>query len=70
VIVGSMVDGVLLVVQGDRTSRDMVRRSQRLLYEVGARIFGVILNNVNVKPEDYYYYQSYYASNYYAGDKG
>jgi capsular exopolysaccharide synthesis family protein len=70
VILGSMVDGVLLVVQGDRTSRELVRRSQRLLHEVGARIFGVILNNVNVKPEDYYYYQSYYSSNYYAGDKG
>ena len=70
VILGSMVDGVLLVVQGDRTSRELVRRSQRLLHEVGARVFGVILNNVNIKPEDYYYYQSYYASNYYAGDKG
>ena len=66
VILGSMVDGVLLVVQGDRTSRELVRRSQRLLNEVGARIFGVILNNVNVKPEDYYYYQSYYGSRYYA----
>jgi capsular exopolysaccharide synthesis family protein len=66
VILGSMTDGVLLVVQGDRTSRELVRRSQRLLHEVGARIFGVILNNVNVKPEDYYYYQSYYGSRYYA----
>lgn len=66
VILGSMVDGVIIVVHGDRTSRELVRRSQRLLSEVGARIFGVILNNVNVKPEDYYYYQSYYGSRYYA----
>jgi hypothetical protein len=30
------------------------------LNDVGAKIFGVVLNNVNLQSHDYYYYQSYY----------
>jgi Mrp family chromosome partitioning ATPase len=55
-----MVDGVLLVVHGGKSSRHIVRRSKQLLNDVGAKIFGVVLNNVNLQSHDYYYYQSYY----------
>src|SRR5436853_2824615 len=65
VLLGSMVDGVLLVVHGGRSSRDVVRRSQQLLLDVGAKIFGVVLNNVRLQSHDYHYYQSYYHSGYY-----
>jgi Mrp family chromosome partitioning ATPase len=61
-----MVDGVLLVVHGGRSSRHIVRRSKQLLNDVGAKIFGVVLNNVNLQSHDYYYYQSYYGQKYYA----
>jgi capsular exopolysaccharide synthesis family protein len=60
VLISTMVDGVLLVVHGGKSSRHIVRRSKQLLNDVGAKIFGVVLNNVNLQSHDYYYYQSYY----------
>src|SRR5215218_8202109 len=65
VLISAMVDGVLLVVHGGRSSRHIVRRSKQLLNDVGAKIFGVVLNNVNIQSHDYYYYQSYYGQKYY-----
>ena len=62
VLISTMVDGVLLVVHGGRSSRHIVRRSKQLLNDVGAKVFGVVLNNVNVQSHDYYYYQNYYRS--------
>ena len=64
VLISSMVDGVLLVVHGGRSSRHIVRRSKQLLNDVGAKIFGVVLNNVNPQSHDYYYYQNYYSQKY------
>jgi polysaccharide biosynthesis transport protein len=66
VLISTMVDGVLLVVHGGKSSRHIVRRSKQLLSDVGAKIFGVVLNNVNLQSHDYYYYQSYYGSQIYA----
>jgi succinoglycan biosynthesis transport protein ExoP len=68
VLISSMVDGVLLVVHGGKSSRHVVKRSRQLLQDVGAKIFGVVLNNVNLQSNDYYYYQRYYGSHYYKGD--
>ncbi|HET6977606.1 MAG TPA: polysaccharide biosynthesis tyrosine autokinase [Pyrinomonadaceae bacterium] len=65
VLISSMVDGVLLVVHGGKSSRHIVKRSKQLLSDVGAKIFGVVLNNVNLQSHDYYYYQSYYGQKYY-----
>lgn len=66
VLIATMVDGVVLVVQGGKTSRSLVRRSKQVLQDVGATVLGVVLNNVNLQKDDYYYYQHYHA--YY--DKG
>lgn len=60
VLVSSMVDGVLLVVHGGKSSRHVVRRSRQLLQDVGAKIFGVVLNKVNPHSQDYYYYYKHY----------
>lgn len=69
VLISAMVDGVLLVVHAGKSSRGIVRRSRQLLQDVGAKIFGVVLNNVNLRSQDgYYYYQSYYHQAYYKGD--
>ena len=65
VLISSLVDGVLLVVHGGKSSRHVVKRSRQLLQDVGAKIFGVVLNNVNLQSHDYYYYQRYYGSEYY-----
>jgi len=61
-----MVDGVILVVHGGRSSRAVVRRAKQQLLDVGAHVFGVVLNNVKVESHDYYY--SRYYSNYYSTD--
>jgi polysaccharide biosynthesis transport protein len=60
VLIASMVDGVILVVHAGKSSRQVVRRSKQLLQEIGAKVFGVVLNNVNLNKHNYYYYQSYY----------
>ena len=62
------MDSVLLVVHGGKSSRHVVRRSRQLLQDVGAKIFGVVLNNINLQSHDYYYYQRYYSQNYYKTD--
>ena len=65
-ILSTMVDGVILVVHGGRSSRAVVRRAKQQLLDVGAHIFGVVLNNVKVETHDYYY--SRYYSQYYDYD--
>ena len=64
VLISSLVDGVLLVVHGDHASRSIVRRSRQILQDVGAKIFGVVLNKVKLRRDDYYYYK-YYRNHYY-----
>jgi capsular exopolysaccharide synthesis family protein len=63
-ILSTMVDGVMLVVHGGRSSRAVVRRAKQQLLDVGAHLFGVVLNNVKLEANDYYYGYGYY-SNYY-----
>jgi polysaccharide biosynthesis transport protein len=66
VLIASIVDGVLLVVHGGKSSKAVVRRSRQMLLEVGAKVVGVVLNNVSVRARDYYYnYQRYYHQDYY-----
>src|SRR5438309_11648205 len=70
VLIASMVDGVILVVHAGKSSRQIVRRSRQLLQEIGAKILGAVLNNIDRNAKDnYYYYQSYYhRNNYVNGD--
>jgi polysaccharide biosynthesis transport protein len=70
VLAATLVDGVLLVVHSGRTSRAVVRRTRQLLQDVGAKIFGIILNNVDLRQHDYYNYRSYYSQSYYGGEAG
>ena len=72
-ILSTFVDGVILVVHGGRSSRAVVRRAKQQLMDVGAHIFGVVLNNVKVETHDYYYagyYSSYYKSDEYSDEDG
>lgn len=71
VLIASMVDGVILVVHSGKSSRQVVKRARQLLLDVGARILGVVLNNVNLRSQDnYHYYQTYYHRNSYNTDDG
>ncbi len=69
VLIASMVDGVILVVHSGKSSRQVVRRARQFLQDVGAKVLGVVLNNVNLRSQnDYYYYQTYYHQDYYRHD--
>jgi succinoglycan biosynthesis transport protein ExoP len=64
VILSTMVDGVILVVHGGKSTRDVVRRARHDLDAVNAKVFGVVLNNVDLRREGYdnYYYYRYYST--------
>lgn len=71
VILSTMVDGTILVVQAGKSTRELVRRARRDLAGAGARVLGVVLNNVNVKREGYDDYDYYrYTRDYNDGYKG
>ena len=53
VILSTLVDGVILVVQGGKSSRDVVRQSRQMLSAVGANVVGVVLNNVSASDHVY-----------------
>lgn len=67
-ILSTMVDGVMLVVHGGRSSRAVVRRAKQQLQDVGAHLFGIVLNNVKLEGTNYYYYSGYY-SGYYSAEE-
>lgn len=53
-ILAAMVDGVLFVVEGNRSSRETVKHSTKLLKMVGAKIVGVVLNKISTPEQRYY----------------
>ena len=64
VILSTMVDGVILVVHSGKSTREMLRRTRQELAVVGGKVFGVVLNNVDLRREGYdnYYYNRYYSN--------
>jgi Mrp family chromosome partitioning ATPase len=70
VLISSMVDGVLLVVEGGKTSRQVVKRTRQMLQNIGAKIIGVVLNKIDVRSHDYYYYHYRYNSYYQSESNG
>jgi capsular exopolysaccharide synthesis family protein len=71
VILSTMVDGTILVIQAGKSAQELVRRARRDLTVAGARLIGVVLNNVNVKREGYDDYDYYrYTSGYNDGPDG
>lgn len=69
VLIASMVDGVILVVNSGKISRQLVKRTQQLLSDVGAKLCGVVLNNASLNSQDkYHYYQEYYQNGYHHRD--
>lgn len=69
-VLSSLVEGVILVVQAGRSSRGAIRRARIELGRVGSKIFGVVLNNVDLKREGYgdYYYNNRYTTSYESDD--
>lgn len=58
-VLSTMVDGVIMVVQSGQSRRWAVQRIRRELLQVGAKIFGVVLNKVESRHNGYYGYHYY-----------
>jgi capsular exopolysaccharide synthesis family protein len=54
-VLSTVSDAVVLVVRAYETSYEVVRRARSLLYDAGARILGVALNDVDVRKGGYGY---------------
>ncbi len=63
-ILASEMDGTLLIVQYRKYPRAVSARARRILDNVGANPVGVVLNNINIMRDDYYYYYHSYYSHY------
>jgi capsular exopolysaccharide synthesis family protein len=62
-IVGKMVDGLVLVVQAERTPREALIQTRELLDLLKIRTLGVVVNCFNLDSRGYYYrryYRHYY----------
>jgi len=66
-ILGSAVDGVMMVIWAGRTSRRYVRVAKMTAVSRGAKIFGFVLNNLEPSRVGYYHYYPYYYSYYSRG---
>ena len=67
-VLAQFVDGVVLVLAAESTTRPSIQRSMDQLTSVGGRILGAVLNKVDLRRNSYYYshyygeyYRSYYA---------
>jgi len=58
-VLSVFVDGVVLVVRGHVTPRELVQRAQAQIADAGGNIIGVLLNSVDVHGLDYYSYGKY-----------
>ena len=63
-VLGSRVEGVVLVVQSHSTDRRALNRAKILLSNVKANLLGAVLNRIEISTlvgsYDYYYYHYYY----------
>jgi capsular exopolysaccharide synthesis family protein len=64
-ILSTVVKGVILVVQGGRTPREMIQRAFKSLIELNAPVLGAVLNNVNIRGNGYPHYYHYHYGHYY-----
>ena len=59
VVISPEADAVVMVVRSGQTTKDAVRRTRDTLYQVNARIMGIVMNAVDLRSPDLYYYYYY-----------
>jgi Mrp family chromosome partitioning ATPase len=60
-------DRVILVARSGKTSKYALRRACDLLLQVNARVMGIVLNALNTRSAEGYYYGRY-SNHYYSED--
>jgi capsular exopolysaccharide synthesis family protein len=68
VILSASVDGIILVVVGGKTPKETLLQAKEVLYQVNAKILGVVINRIDIQRSGYGY--SYYGYHYYYGKEG
>lgn len=60
-VLSSIVDGVVLVVEANRTSRNLVMQASMHLQEMKANVLGAVVNKLDIRRAGYgyYYYDDY-----------
>lgn len=59
-ILSTLVDGVVLVAMANKSSIHLMRQFKQRVSNIGARIYGVVLNGIKADSTEYYYYGSGY----------
>ncbi|MBB6638154.1 polysaccharide biosynthesis tyrosine autokinase [Cohnella thailandensis] len=62
-LLSTRCDGVILVMDYGKVKKDVALKSKSLLDKVGAKVLGVVLNNVKRKKNEGYYYYYYGSPN-------
>jgi len=69
VVLSPEVDRIILVARAGKTTKLALRRACELLLQVNARVMGIVLNALNMRSgEGYYYYSRRYSDHYYSED--
>ena len=56
VILSVEADAIILVIRSGKTTKDALRRAGELLWQVNARVLGVVVNGIDLGSPDHYYY--------------
>ena len=66
VVLSPEADRIILVARAGKTTKIALRRACELLLQVNARVMGIVLNALNIRSaEGYYYYGGPYSDHYY-----
>ena len=76
-ILSQSTDGVVLIVKSHKTSREILRRAARQLRDLGAKMLGCVLNDLDLEsrrkgygyPYYYYYKSGYYRYGYHSNEE-
>lgn len=63
-IVASLADGLVLVIRQGICTRAMILRAAEVFRDVGAKVYGFVLNGVDASLPEYYGYLGYYSYDY------
>ena len=72
VVLATRADAVVLVIRSGHTTKQALRRAREVLGRVNAKVAGVLMNAVNLRSADYYYYYEYqgkYGGRYYVEEE-
>lgn len=68
-ILSTLVDGVVLVAMANKSSLHLMKQFKHRVSNIGARIYGVVLNGIKSNSDEYYYYGSGYYKYYSKSDE-